>query len=144
MNRIDLAVSFYNKGGNCSQAVLAAYSEQFGFSCDKAFSLGAGFGGGMRMGRTCGAVTGAFMVLGLKNGAAGPEDKEAKDKTYEMVKEFTKRFTSRNGSVSCKELLGCDITSEEGMKIANEKDLFSTLCPKLVREAAEIIEEMLF
>ena len=61
-----------------------------------------------------------------------------------MVKEFTKRFKSRNGSVLCKELLECDISSKEGMKVASDKDLFFTLCPKLVQEAAEIIEEMLF
>ena len=144
MSRVDTAVSYFEDGGNCSQAVLAAYSECFGLGCDKAFSVAAGFGGGMRMAGTCGAVTGAFMVLGLKNGSAGTEDKDKKLKTYEMVQEFTKKFESRNGSTLCKDLLDCDISTDEGMLAANEKGLFSTVCPKMVREAAEIIEEMLF
>jgi C_GCAxxG_C_C family probable redox protein len=105
--------------------------------------IACGFGGGMRMAKTCGAVTGAFMVIGLKHGQARPEDKESKEKTYRLVTEFVKRFESRNGSVICKELLGCDISTPEGMKTAQARDLFSTLCPKMVLDAADILAEIL-
>ena len=92
-----------------------------------------------RMGETCGAVTGAFMVLGLKY-AVG---KESKEKLYGLVNEFAKKFKSRNGSTLCKELLGCSIGTPEGMKAVKEKRLIDTLCSKLVKDAAEILEEML-
>jgi len=60
-----------------------------------------------------------------------------------MGREFVNRFEARNGSIMCKELLGCDISTPEGMKIIEDKKLFETLCPKLVQDAAEIIEQIL-
>jgi len=142
-SKIQQAVERFNRGLNCSQAILSSYSEQFGMDCDKALKVATGFGGGMRMGETCGAVTGAFMVLGLKYGNAATEDKEAKAKTCEMVMEFTNRFKARNGSVICRELLGCDISTPRGRKEAEDKGLFSSVCPGLVQDSAEILEEML-
>jgi C_GCAxxG_C_C family probable redox protein len=137
------AVERFRKGFNCSQAVLSGYSEQFGLDCEKAFKVATGFGGGMRMGGTCGAVSGAFIVLGLKYGNSTAEDKEGKANTYKKVEEYTKRFKARNDSVTCPDLLGCDITTPEGMKEAKEKGLFTSVCPGLVQDAVEILEEML-
>jgi C_GCAxxG_C_C family probable redox protein len=140
--KVEQAVSLFKQGYNCSQAILAAYAEHPDLSRKTALKLACGFGGGMQMAETCGAVTGAFMVIGLKYGPADAEDKNAKEKTYELVREFVEKFNSRNGSVICKELLGCDISTREGAKIAKENNLFSSLCPKMIRDAAEIIEEI--
>ncbi len=137
------AVERFRKGFNCSQAVLSSYSEQFGLECEKAFKVATGFGSGMRMGGTCGAVSGAFIVLGLKYGNSTAEDKEGKANTYKKVEEYTKRFKARNSSVTCPDLLGCDITTPEGMKEAKEKGLFTSFCPGLVQDAVEILEEMM-
>ena len=137
------AVERFKKGFNCSQAVVGTFSEQFGLDCDKAVKVATGFGGGMRMGGTCGAVTGAFMVLGLKYGNSTAKDKEGKAKTYKQIEEYTSRFKSRSSSVACMELLGCDISTPEGMKEAQDKGLFSSICPRMVQDAAEILEEML-
>ena len=95
------------------------------------------------LGRTCGAVTSAFMVIGLEYGKTRAEDNETRDKAYGLVKEFADRFQSRNGSTVCKELLGYDISVPEEYELAKEKGGFATLCPKLVRDAAEIVEQML-
>jgi len=137
------AVERFKNGFNCSQAVVGTFSEQFGLDSDKASKVATGFGGGMRMGGTCGAVTGAFMVLGLKYGNSTAKDKDAKAKTYKQIEEYTNRFKSRNSSVACRELLGCDISTPEGMKKAQDKGLFSSICPRMVQDAAEILEEML-
>ncbi len=142
-SKIEQAVERFRAGFNCSQAVVGSYCEQFGLDRETAFKVATGFGGGMRMGETCGAVTGAFMVLGLKYGNATAEDKKAKVKTYERIVEYTNRFKARNGSVVCKELLGCDISTPDGMKKAQEEGLFGSVCPKMIRDAAEILEEML-
>jgi C_GCAxxG_C_C family probable redox protein len=141
--KVKLAVERFKKGFNCSQAVLGSYSEQFGLDCSHAFKLAAGFGGGMRMGQTCGAVTGAFMVLGLKYGSAAAKDQRSKAKTNEKISEYISRFKARNGSLLCKELLGCDISRSEGMKKAQKKGLFDSVCPKMVQDAAEILEDLL-
>jgi C_GCAxxG_C_C family probable redox protein len=137
------AVERFKNGFNCSQAVFGTFSEQFGLDCDTAYKVATGFGSGMRMGGPCGAVTGAFMVLGLKHGNSTAKNKQAKTYTYNKIEEFTKRFKNRNNSVICKELIGCDICTPEGMKEARDKGLFSTICSGLVQDSAEILEEML-
>lgn len=142
-SRVQTAVERFNNGYNCSQSVLSSYSEQFGLDCEKAFRVATGFGGGMCMAGTCGAVTGAFMVLGLKYGNSTAQDLHAKDKTYERVSQFTDRFMRRNESVECEQLLGCDISTPEGMKQAQDEGLFTSVCPRMVQDAAEILEEML-
>lgn len=143
MDNANHAVSRFREGFNCSQAVVSSYAEGFGVSGETALKVAAGFGGGMHLGQICGAVTGAFMVIGLKYGATRAEDKDAKKKTYEVVGEFAEKFKARNGSFMCRELLGCDISTPEGAKIAQEKNLFASLCPKLVQDAAQILEEIL-
>ena len=144
MDRIERAVSCFKEGFSCSQALLSTYGEQLGLNREIALKVSGAFGGGMaHMGETCGAVTGAFMVIGLKHGKTKIEDKQAKEKTYSLVKEFVDRFKSRNGSIVCRELLGCDISTPEGMKLVKEKKLTTTLCPKFVQDAAEIIEQIL-
>jgi C_GCAxxG_C_C family probable redox protein len=141
--RVQTALERFNNGFNCSQSVLSSFSEQFGLDCEKAFKVATGFGGGMHMAGTCGAVTGAFMVLGLKYGNSTAQNRQAKEKTYEMVSQFTDRFKRRNKSVECGKLLDCDISTPEGMKEAQDKGLFTSVCPRVVQDAAEILEEML-
>lgn len=144
MSRVEEAVACFKEGFICSQAVLAAYSVQFGLDRDTALKVADGFGGGMgRMAVTCGAVTGAFMVIGLKHGRTTVEDSQAHEKTYSLVNEFVSRFKSRNGSVVCRELLGCDISTPEGLQSARQQNLFAKICPGYVRDAAEIIEGIL-
>ncbi len=84
------------------------------------------------------------MVIGLKHGETRAEDEKSKEKAYRLVQEFVDEFKSRNGSIVCRELLGCDISTPEGRNLAIEKKkLFTNLCPKLVQGAAEIIEQIL-
>ena len=144
MSKADIAVSSFNEGFNCSQSVLSSFAPEFGLDREAALKVSCAFGGGMgRMGKTCGAVTGAFMVIGLKYGKIKAEDNQAKEKTYELVKYFVKRFKSRYGYIECQELLGYDISTPEGRQMAQEKKLFHTLCPKFVENAVKILEQIL-
>lgn len=144
MDEVEHAVSCFKDGFNCSQAVLSAYGERFGLDHEMALKVSGAFGGGMgHLGETCGAVTGAFMLIGLKYGKTRAEDEQRREKAHSLVKEFAREFKSRNGSITCRELLGCDISTSEGMKLAEENELFITRCPKFVRDAAEIIEQIL-
>jgi len=137
MHRVEDAASLFGKGFNCTQSVLTAYGTELGLNKEIALKIASAFGGGMGlMGGTCGAVTGAFMVIGLKHGATEPH-REAEMKTYKLVEKFVNKFKSRNNSILCKELLGFDIASPTARKIAKKK------CPKYVRDAAEIIKEIL-
>lgn len=142
-DRVEYAVARFKEGFSCSQALLSAFGDRFGLDRELALKVAGAFGGGMgRMGETCGAVTGAFMVIGLTSAKTRAEDEPAKEKTYSLVKEFVDRFKSRNGSIVCRELLGYDMSTPRGFAIVKAKNLVTTVCPKLVQDAAEIIEQI--
>jgi C_GCAxxG_C_C family probable redox protein len=141
MNRAEEAAARFGRGLSCSQAVLTAYAEAFDLDESTAAAISAGFGGGIgRMAATCGAVSGAVMILGLKHG--GP-DAAAKESTYEQVREFARRFRLRHGSLECRDLLQCDISTPEGREAARARGLHQNVCTGLVRDAAEILAELL-
>jgi C_GCAxxG_C_C family probable redox protein len=143
MSKVDDAVEYFCRGAACSQAILATYGEPFGLSRDQALKLASGFAGGMRLGETCGAVTGAFMVLGLKHAGTNCDQFDGRAGVYAALRDFVTQFEQRNHTVVCKELLGCDISTPDGLQKATREGLFRTICPNLVRDAAEILEEML-
>lgn len=84
-------------------------------------------------------MTGALMVIGLKSGNLTAHDQAAKELTYQKVDEFVERFTQRNGSITCRDLLACDISVPEELQRARDTKIFTTICPRLVRDAAEIV-----
>ena len=132
------------EGFGCSQALFASYGEQFGMDRETALKISGAFAGGFgRTGDTCGAVTSALMVIGLKYGWTKADDKETRAKTDSKVKEFLDKFRARRGSILCRELLETDIGTSKGMDEAKLKKLFTTLCPNYVRDAVEILEEIL-
>ena len=144
MSNVDRAVECFGQGFACSQAILATYGAPLGLPREQAVRLAEGFAGGMACrGETCGAVTGAVMVLGLKHGRTRPDDLEAKQATSRLVREFMRRFEARRGSVKCRDLLGCAIDTPEKLQAARDRGLFTTVCPALVRDAAEILEALL-
>ncbi len=143
-SKADQAVACFNNNFNCSQAVFSTFCESLGLDPAIALKIACGFGAGMGYsGETCGAVTGALMLIGLKYGKSTPENNQAKDKTYALVQEFAKRFREIHGSLKCKELLPYDISISEELKKAREEGLFATVCPELVKSAAAIVEEIL-
>lgn len=108
-----------------------------------AFSAARGFGAGMGMGDMCGVVTGSIMVLGFKYHSPN-DQRAARKQTYEVVKTFIQNFTSSHGSTTCRELLqGADLGTDEGYKMAFEKNLFATLCPGYIKSATEILGQLL-
>jgi C_GCAxxG_C_C family probable redox protein len=143
MDKVNDALACFGQGFNCSQAVLSAFAKDFGLEREMALRVAGGFGGGMRMGEVCGAVTGAFMVIGLKYGKMRPEDDEARKQTYRIIREFADKMKAKHGSILCRELIGCDLSTKDGYTQAIEKGVFVTLCPGFVIDAVEILEAIL-
>lgn len=96
-----------------------------------------------RTGQMCGAVNGALMVIGLAHGATAADDAASKEKTYAVTRVFWSRFMERHGSLECRELLGVDIGSPDGREAALRLGLFKSRCPSFVRDAAEMVEQVL-
>ncbi len=141
MNNSEQAVKLFKSGFSCSQSVLAAFGPELGLPLLECLRVSSGFGGGMHQNGTCGAITGALMVLGLRHGPKETTD-TARQKVYDHSAELFRRFQARCGSTLCTDLMGCDLSTAEGLQFARDNNLFKAICPKMVRVAAEILEEL--
>ena len=145
-SRVDKALELFTFGKryNCAQAIFSVYGEALGLDKETALKVACGFGGGMaRLGGACGAVTGACMVIGLKYASALPvaQDPASREKTYATMQEFERRFVEKNGSTVCRELLEVDLLRGDKQVIAQR---VQEVCPRVIKDAAEILETLLF
>ena len=109
---------------NCAQGVLAAFAKDLGVDEETAFRVGANFGSGMRMGGTCGAVTGALMVLGMAGAGDRPDGID-----------FLRRARSgHDGCLDCKDLLRMNMETGTPQK---------EHCDGMVYEMVELTEQIL-
>ena len=137
------AITAFKSGYNCAQSVVVAFAEGLGIEKNSALSISVGFGGGMgRLQETCGAVTGAFMVLGMYNSLKHKENLALKNETYPMVQQFDARFKAIHQTTNCRALLHCDLRSEVGHNFAIENKLFEKVCEKCIADAVRIIDEL--
>ena len=143
MTKSDDALASFKNGFTCSSAVFSAFSDELGLDTGTAKKIACGFGAGIsKTDNICGAVSGAIMVIGLKYGKTKAGDDTATENTRALVRQFIHEFTDKNGSVSCTELLGYNLSIVDDYEKAREKKLFVTKCPELVRDAVDILEKI--
>lgn len=143
MNKQEKAKEVFGTGLNCAQSVLSVFAEEHGITEEQAKLIASAYGGGIGLtGRICGAVNGAFMAIGLKNGYKSGTEIDRKKRSFEMARRFIDEFTKRNGTIICNELLGFDISDEAQNIKAGEKGIYRTVCPKFVADAVEIVEKL--
>ena len=134
------AKEFHEKGLNCGQSVLLAFTDVTGFTEEQSMALASGFGGGLRCGGICGVVNAAAVVLGmaypstLENGPAG------KKRSSELTKAFQQRFTERFRQLNCRELLAD--RELVGTELAQELGV-TQHCRILVVSGVELLDELL-
>ncbi len=124
---------------NCAQTVFSLFANDLGIDEDIVFKITSGFGGGMKRGATCGAVTAAYMVLGLKY-ANLVNDSEEKAKMEKLIKQFNQLFIEKHGSLNCKDLIHYDISTPEGKEAAKAAGVVADVCPNLIKSACDILE----
>lgn len=143
-NKEKEAIFYFNEGLNCAQSVVKSFAKEFDLNEAQALQMTSGFGAGMgRLQKTCGAVTGAFMVIGLSNSLAIQLNEQRNDETVRMIQEFEKEFRSHNKTTSCDELLQCDLKTAEGQKIFQQNNLHDKVCQKCISSAINILENIL-
>lgn len=145
-DRIQKAIELFKSGYNCSQSVVAAFADRYGFTQEQALRMSASFGGGIgRMRETCGAACGLFLLAGLETGATEAADREGKAANYALVQELAAEFKKRNGSLICSELLG--LKKKDPVSSVPEERTAQYYakrpCSKMVEEAARIWVEYL-
>ena len=131
---------FANEGLYCAQAILQVYGEPFGITPEKAMCMGRCLCGAIssRGWEACGYVMGG--VLALSHANDGPDEEAARERTKKVVGAFLASVKDRFGSIKCKDLLGADLSTEEGWKKMQEEKLTSTVCPPLGEDVARVLE----
>jgi C_GCAxxG_C_C family probable redox protein len=141
--QIDKAISSFKSGLNCAQSVLMAYSAQLNLDENFCLKLSSGFGGGMgRLQETCGAVTGSYMIIGIKATNIYPDANESREKTISMIREFTEKFKTIHKSTNCSKLLNCDLNTPEGQRYLSDNNLSEKVCIKCILDSIDIIEDI--
>jgi C_GCAxxG_C_C family probable redox protein len=133
--QVKQASELFGNGLYCSQAVLGAFCEKYGVDEKLAFKISCGLNSGFRCADVCGAVSGAILVIGLKYG----DDKAVCNLKTE---EYIKTFKEKNGSIICRDLLGCDISTPDGKEKAITENLFKTRCMDMVINAAQLLDDL--
>ena len=141
------ARALFYEGANCAQAVLGAFADECGLTREQALLLGSSFGGGMgRLREVCGAVSGMFMVAGLKLGYADLHAKTKKDQHYALIQKLAEEFKRCTGSNSiiCRELLGLPHGPDSSVSDSRTPEYYRKRpCVELVVIAARIMEKQL-
>jgi C_GCAxxG_C_C family probable redox protein len=110
---------------------------------DEALQTAIGFGGGMgRLQETCGALTGAVIALGLSSGFKEGDGRDKINASYKNVRDLISGFTERKRAFKCRDLLGCDLNSEEGQKYFKENHLREN-CKEYIRLVCELLDASL-
>ncbi len=130
-NRKQQAIERHDKGFNCAQSVACTYCDLFDVDESAVFRLTESYGLGCGMMEVCGALTGAFAVVGLNNSSGDVGKGITKQSTYGIIKEMGEKFREKNGSVVCRELKGIET-----------KKVLRT-CPGCIEDACELLEEYL-
>lgn len=146
MNNIrERAQELFKNGYNCSQSVFGAFCEECGMDFETALKISSSFGGGMaRLREVCGAVSGMFMVAGMKYGYTDPKDNVSKAEHYKRIQELAEQFREKNGSIICRDLLGLSVQSESYIPEKRTDEYYKKRpCAELVGDAAEIIYEFI-
>lgn len=144
--RIERAVALFNSGFNCSQSVVAAFADMYGFTEEQALRMSASFGAGIgRMRETCGAACGMFLLAGLECGQTEPKDVATKSFNYKVVQELAAKFKEQNGSIKCADLLGQlkEKTTTHVPEARTAEYYAKRPCPRMVECAARIWVEKL-
>ena len=139
------AVQLFKNGFNCSQAVFTSYAVTKGVEMELALKISRGFGAGMgRLQETCGAVTGAYMAIGLSKEDLSIDEKAIREETYSSVRKFDNEFKNIYKTTTCIKLLGgCNLLTEEGQLYFKENNIIEKTCTACVRDASEILEKII-
>lgn len=143
MSKNEIAISEFKSGLNCAQSVISVFADDLQIDRGLALKMATGFGSGMgRLQGTCGAVTGAFMAIGVYNSNIYEEMADRKSKSIELVQMFNEKFTAIHKTTDCKDLLGCNLRTPEGQAYFKENNLSETICWKCITDSVDILSDL--
>jgi C_GCAxxG_C_C family probable redox protein len=134
------AVARFRSGLNCAQSSLLALSEEWGHQVDA--RVASCFGGGIgRTGAHCGILTGCLMALGLLIGTADGSDTERKESAFVLTRRFMGAFEEMAGALNCRDLIGLDPSTPEGLSNYKGRNTLDTVCIPLMNKAMALVTD---
>jgi C_GCAxxG_C_C family probable redox protein len=143
MDKFEQAMHLHNSGFNCCQSVFAAFSDEINLDQKTALRIATSFGGGIRVGSVCGAVTGALMVLGMQKGHDSFNDLEEKQRANEITIDFIERYRRSVGHIECKEILGFNPSIPCENQEKERDEIKAVRCPVAIETAVKLLIEII-
>ncbi len=138
------ANELFRSGLNCSQAIVAVFSEEHGFPAETAIKIAYPFGRGMGgCGHTCGTLTGAMMVIGMKYGTADRYEPDKMKLAREKTRRLFELFEAEHGTTLCNDLTGFDQRKLNGPELMAMLPHFHSTCRKFLETVVTFLEEEL-
>ena len=132
------------QGYNCAQAIAGGFSEAVGLNFETAIQIASSFGGGMGgMREVCGALTGAFVILGVKYGYLSPTDAGAKANHYKLISNVGEKFKEKWDSILCRDLMKKLLDEKDAILGGKPEEYTKRPCLIIVEDVAKILEEIL-
>ena len=137
-NRKQKAVELFNERYNCAQCIMLAYCDLVDINEDLAFRISSGFEGGIaKLGKTCGTINAAVMLLSLRYGETNKLDVDSKMKRREIIRNFVNEFKQNHSKgINC-----ADILTEEQEKTYI---MHSEKCARIVSEVCDLLDKYMF
>ena len=131
----------FESGFYCAESVLLAIAESKGITSDLIPKIASGFCSGIsRTCGMCGAVSGGILAINMLTGRSSP--KASIKKNYDSVQSFIHAFEERFNTTNCRQLIDCDLGTEEGQKTFNANNLVEQ-CKQYTEEATKMVVELL-
>lgn len=126
---IETTMKYYDKKYdlNCAECILAAVNEEYDLNISQQTLMTmSSFGGGMAIGSTCGAATGAIAALGVMfTNERGHNSPHVREMTCKFLNEFNKRM----GNLDC-------------ISLKDKYFEVETRCEKIMKVSSQILEEL--
>jgi len=135
------SLELFRSGFFCAESVLLAIAESQGIQSDLIPRIATGFCSGIsRTGGMCGAVSGAIMGVNLVAGRNSPD--ESIELSYTLTQKLISRFEEQHGSINCRRLIGCDLTTEAGQRYFMENHLMER-CLQYAEDATRMAASLI-
>ncbi len=143
-DKIYEAKAIFDSGFNCCQAVFVPFAMEAGVDEKTSLEIASGFAAGLcYSGETCGAVIGAQMAIGLNKGYSEPEDQVGRENVKSIITTYRKAFLTKYETTQCRDLLGADASTIEGLAFIKGNDACKAKCHDFVADSVKIVESLL-